>query len=150
MLKEFWCKDLQPYVDSMLFDSGEQIAYMSYESGEWLINVSLEVCGEVRVEYKGESYRYPSEFPDELREKIKNDMWWELYAPSGEGNDETEQLLYVDNNNWFEYIYDIIKAPADRFKYRDGYVCEWDISTGTEEDIKADMLEVIEWLKGEK
>ena len=72
-IKKFECyEDPAKCVDSMLFDSGTTIAVLNYEDDEGHdINISLEVQGEVKVIYKGNTYVYPSEFPKELIWRIK-------------------------------------------------------------------------------
>ena len=129
-LESFYCeKNLSQYISSMLFDSGEEIArgIFSYE-GE-ILEISLRVCGEVRVRYDGEVYRTPSEFPDDLIELIEKRPYdWDVYAPSGEDNDDTGEDIYVDANNWFEYLFD-----------GDGDVYEEDLSKATSQMILNDM-----------
>lgn len=133
-IKNFQCNELSQYTDSMLFDSGEQIAAMECEDGNTHINIWLEVRGEVRVDFDGVTYRRPSEFPDVLKELIKtNPGYWDC-----------EDYVYVDMNNWFEYIYEIDNERWNN--YMDGVLCEWDISKGNSEDIKKEMLEICEWL----
>ena len=133
-IKNFYCNDnLSQYVDSMLFDSGECIATMECEIDGKEISVSLDVRGEVKV-YVGEDggpYRYPSEFPLSLKENIKtNPGWW------------CDPDLFVENNNWFEYTFTV----NGEYEYADGVMCEWDISKGTPEDIKNEMIEICRWV----
>ena len=137
-IKSFKCNDLGQYVDSMLFDSGEQIAEMECECDNgYTCTISLEVRGEVKVEYDGEIYRHPSDFPPELKEAIKTySGWW-----------DTEEYIYVDMNNWFEYMYTF---KDDTYQYTDGVLCEWDISEGTPEDIKKEMIEICKWVTKEE
>ena len=87
----------------MQLDSEQTIC--SLEDGDY--EVTVEVRGEVNVTYKGENYRRPSEFPDELKERIANNPnVWDITAPSGEGVDDGSNL-YVGSNNWFElFIWD--------------------------------------------
>lgn len=133
-IKSFQCNELSQYTDSMLFDSGEQIAAMEYGCGNTHINIYLEVRGEVRVDFDGVTYRRPSEFPDVLKELIKtNPGCWDC-----------EDYVYVDMNNWFEYIYEIDNERWNN--YMDGVLCELDISKGKPEDVKKEMLEICEWL----
>jgi len=92
---EFWCKDLKPYTDSLLFDSGELIAKAKFSyKGNDSFYVNLMICGDVSVYYKDEHYKYPSDFPDELRELIKNKP------------DEYYDKVEIRYNNWFEYLWD--------------------------------------------
>ena len=135
-IKNFKCNEnLSQYVDSMLFDSGECIAEMEceFDNGD-LCTISLEVRGEVKVYFNDEPYRYPSDFPPVLKELIKtNPRWW-----------DEEDYVYVDMNNWFEYIYTVDGEHWN--SYSDGVMCEWDISKGTPEDIKKEMIEICEWV----
>lgn len=129
-IKNFRCNELSQYVDSMLFDSGEEIAAMEFENYGKEIYISLEVRGDVKVFFNEEVYRWPSEFPPVLRELIQtNPGCWDC-----------EDYIYVDMNNWFEYIFEVDG------QYSDGIMCEWDISKGTPEDIKREMLEICEWI----
>lgn len=134
----FTCNEnLSQYVDSMLFDSGECIAEMecAFDNGD-VCTITLEVRGEVKVYFDGEPYRYPSEFPAVLKELIKtNPGCW-----------DEEDYVYVDMNNWFEYMFTI---KDDKYQYTDGMVCEWDISKGESEDIKKEMVEICEWIMKE-
>lgn len=136
-IKEFRCNDLNQYVDSMLFDSGECIAEMECECDNgYTLTITLEVRGEVRVDFEGETYHHPSEFPPVLKELIKtNPGWW-----------DTEDYVYVDMNNWFEYMYTI---KDDTYQYTEGVLCEWDISNGAPEDIKKEMIDICEWVTKE-
>ena len=131
-LVSFECSDnLKQYTDSMLFDSGECIASGVFEVNGKEFSIDLEVCGEVAVNFKGEVYHRPSEFPDELIERIKsrpND--WMYYSPSGEGNDDEEGNVYVGMNNWFEYL----------MSNGDGDVFEEDLAEATSEKILEDMI----------
>ena len=130
-VKSFKCNDnLSQYIDSMLFDSGECVAEMKCEldNGD-LCTISLEVRGEVKVDFDGNRYREPSGFPEELKKLIKEYHMWDC-----------DDRVYVDMNNWFEYIYTI------NDKYSNGVMCEWDISKGCPEDIKKEMIEICEWV----
>lgn len=86
-------EDMKPIKDSMQFDSDTEIC--SYVSPDGKFTVTIEVRGEVRLTYNDETYTKPSEFPQEVKEIIKNgDLW---------NNDE----VYIGNNNWFElFIWD--------------------------------------------
>ena len=140
---KFECdEDLSKYTDSMLFDSGENIAHAEFVSGEKTLTLDLDICGEVRVTYKGETYCRPSEFPDELKELIKkNPNRWDTVAPSGEGNDEEDSDIYVEFNNWFEVIYEF----DDESFFMDGDVFEEDLSKFTPETLKNLLTE---WAQG--
>ena len=138
-IKNFKCNDLSQYVDSMLFDSGECIAEMTCECDDIQVYMHLEVRGDVKVEYDGNIYRHPSEFPPALRESIKtNPGWW-----------DTADNVYIDMNNWFEYIYTAQYTFGDFNTYSDGVMCEWDINKGTPEDIKNEMIEIFKCIINE-
>ena len=79
--------DLSDINDSLLLDSGNIIA--QYIAPDEKVMFTLEVMGDVKVYYDDETYKYPSNFPKELVEKIKNKDW--------EG-------VEVGNNNWFEIL----------------------------------------------
>ena len=117
---KFECdEDLSKYTDSMLFDSGENIAHAEFVSGEKTLTLDLRICGDVRVIYNDDIYLYPSEFPDELRERIKaNPYRW-----------DDDPDIEVGFNNWFETIYNIDD-------YTDGVVFEEDLSKFTPETLK--------------
>lgn len=95
-LRFYLDEDLTNVTDSMEFDSGTEIATLSFGDSE----CSIMVCGEVRVTYKDEVYRQPSEFPEELKEIIRA------------GHVFDHEDVYVGNNNWFA------------IQFRDG--TEWD------------------------
>ncbi len=143
MKANFTCVDnLTDYVDSMLFDKGEVIASGKIEGSDGTsVSVDLKVCGDVSVTFKDVVYHRPSEFPDELVERIKaHPNGWDVYAPSGEGNDECEGDIYVGFNNWFEYIWTNNKTGMT-----DGIVCEQDIAKMNTSDIFKEMLEVAQY-----
>jgi hypothetical protein len=130
---QFKCdNDLKKYTDSMLFDSGTIIASMQCEYKGHVINVDLKVCGYVTVDYKGDRYRYPSEFPQELKEQIKvSPNWWE--------NEET----CVHENNWFEYIYN---NTFDNKTYSDGILFEDDLSRYSMEMVENELKEICKYI----
>ena len=63
-------EDMNPIKDSMQFDSDTEIC--SYVSPDKKFTITIEVRGEVRLTYKDETYTKPSEFPQEVKEIIKN------------------------------------------------------------------------------
>ena len=136
----FWCaNDLDKPIDSMLFDKGTQFAEGTFMvDDEHKVWISLEISGEVSVDYKGVRYNAPSEFPDELKDLIRNHPEdYYMYASSGEGNDEEEGDISIRLNNWFEYIYTIDD------KWSDGVLEESDLTKLSPEDIKETMLDII-------
>lgn len=89
-------EDLTGIKDSMQIDSGTVIATLKTGNSY----LSLEVRGEVKVWFNpdkegkpedGEYYRYPSEFPQELKDLIAENRDWDL-----------DSRVYVSENNWFE------------------------------------------------
>lgn len=121
---EFETENLKQYTNSLLFDSGTEIACLKVEDKGRTVVVSLNVCGEVHIVYKENVYKRPSEFPKEVIELIKN----------GDPDEE----LYIGFNNWFEYIY----GDED---YTDGIVCEDDVSRFTPTILQAKMFEIAKW-----
>lgn len=135
-------KDLTPYIDSMLFDSDTTIAFGEFqiEGKEEIFNIELVVNGEVDVDYKGYNYKSPYDFPEELIDKIKTDPYWFCYAPSGETEDNEDGDIYVDMNNWFEYLYGYKENNTNI--YIDGMVYEADLSKDTPQGIFNEMVEI--------
>lgn len=85
-------EDLTNIPDSMLIDSDTEIARLTLD--DFVVKyATLEVRGDVIVTFKGERYRTPSEFPEELKELIRNDP--NFWDPECSG-------VYVVNNNWFK------------------------------------------------
>ena len=116
-------EDLSKYSDSMLFDSGHMIASADFKYKDKEYSLDLKVCGDINVTYKGEVYKTPSEFPEELKELItKNPGKWEL-------NDD----VFVNFNNWFEFI----------VKGIDGFVYEEDLSEASPEELYEDFLIIV-------
>lgn len=121
--------DLSQYKDSMLFNKGTKVAESSFEYGDKQLSISLEVCGDVSVTYKGVNYRTPSEFPEELKEKM---------AKSIEDNDylyssiDDFEIFY---NNWYEYVLSNNGETT---------VLEDDVSKMTPCDILFDMFDIAE------
>lgn len=145
-IKEWECKkDLTPYVDSMLFESGTSICQLTVEYPRGVrIGLDLVVAGEVSVTYKGEAYHSPTDFPEELVELIKAHPGedFNVYFPSGEGNDDAEGDCYVTLNNWFELMFKLITPDDESLDgFTDGDVFESDISKMSPEALQADLLE---------
>ena len=126
------CEELSQFTDSMLFDSGLAIARMDCEIDGHSIGIDLVTAGHVRVHYKGDIYKYPSDFPEELKEKIKKDRYWDC-----------DKDVLVDENNWFEFIYE---DTYNGDTFCDGVVCEDDVSKFTEEELKNRMIEICKWI----
>ena len=138
-------EDLSKYTNSLLFDStskgGDRIASGIFVRDGKKITINLDILGDVAVTYKGEVYHTASEFPDELLEIIrKNPNDWEVYAPSGEGNDDEDGEMYATLNNWFSFVCD---ETGDDEPYED------DLSKATPDDILTQMKEMAEILFNE-
>ncbi len=141
-LRHFVCDDnLEKYTDSMLFDSvdtGETegdsvIASATFRYNGQNLNIFLEVAGEVSVNFNGETYKRPSDFPDKLKELIKKrPNNWE-YAEIGE-KDYPE--IGIGMNNWFQY------AITNKNFTLDSVIYEKDVSKATPEEILRDMTEI--------
>lgn len=131
MVKEFSCSDnLAQYIDSMLFDSGECIASMDYfdeETGK-SVTLDLKVCGCVKVTFKETEYTHYSDFPEQLKKLIKKNREWDL-----------DDRVYVDENNWFEYIFDV-------GGFSDGIMFESDLSTYTPDQLEKEMESVCKFV----
>ena len=88
--------DLTQIKDAMQLDSNNVIC--SYLCPNKKYMVTIEVEGEVDVDYNGENYRQASDMPDELLKLIGDPHTWY----SG----DADEGLYVNANNWFEiFIY---------------------------------------------
>jgi len=98
-------KDMTKVLDSMMLDSYEMIAY-GYDKDDDIC-ITIETNGEVVVDWNplgidnmdssSERFRYPSDFPQELKDLItENPNQW-----------MTDERVYVDANNWFEiFVWD--------------------------------------------
>lgn len=86
--------DMREINDSMLIDSNTTIASLALPNGD---KATIEVQGDIKVEFEGKYYQNPSEFPATLKDLIKNSTfdnpWYE--------NDK----VIVWENNWFEVFY---------------------------------------------
>lgn len=78
---------LEECVNSLLFESGDDIATLKSDNG---ICVCIDVTGETKISYNDEVYRYSRDFPAELTEAIKD------------GSIEQMQGVEILSNNWFE------------------------------------------------
>lgn len=72
--------------DSLLMESGIEIASATIGKNKY----SIRVCGEVRILWKDEVYKYLDDFPDDLVEAIRNHTL--------DSNPDAE----IGNNNWYE------------------------------------------------
>lgn len=128
-VKSFDCDgNLEQYKDCMLFDSGTVIAELDCSCKGHEVSVELSVRGEVSVSFGDEVYHKASDFPETLKDKIKNNPYrWDC-----------EDGIYIGMNNWFECIYSV---DGGRVAY-DGVVVEEDLSKYTADELKAYMVEI--------
>lgn len=80
--------DISKVVDSMEFPS--ETWFASVTDGAW--QAHLEVRGSVWVDYKGDYYDDPSDFPKGLKQIIRA------------GGLFSSEDVYVSDNNWFEVL----------------------------------------------
>lgn len=134
---DFTCdRDLSQYVDSILFDSGTSIAELNVKGEDGtLVNICLEVRGEVEISFFGNTYRSPSEFPEALVDLIKKERLYYLHSD-----------IEIEDNNWFEFIY-LVQNKKKNIYYSDGVICECDISELTPDDILQTMMDIIKQRK---
>lgn len=95
-------------INSLLCDSG-QIAELKFAINGKDENIELRVCGEKRILFKDDIYRYSSEYPEELTALIK------------EGKIYSLEYDTIGNNNWIELMY------TENGEYDD---CEGDVVDG--------------------
>ena len=76
-------------IDSMLLDKYEPIAMLGIDTGDSQETILVEINGDVNVDYKGVNYNKPSEFPEELKNLIRTDKYW-----------EGDENVCVNYNNW--------------------------------------------------
>ena len=91
-------EDLTQIKDAMQLDSNTELC--TYISADKKFAVTIEVRGEVEVDYNGKNYRQASDMPNDLLELLGDPNNW--YS----GNED--EGLYVSNNNWFEiFVWDV-------------------------------------------
>lgn len=118
-------EDLENIPDSLLMESDTVIA--EYHNDETNIHLSLQVCGEVKIEYKDSIYEGASEFPQELTDLIRNGYYDEEgMHHSFEDNPD----VYVCNNNWFELFAEDEKGN----KTHESWVCDCENYTAADID----------------
>lgn len=133
----FWINpnyDMTQIVDSMQIDSEETIATMH----AFGVKASLEVRGDVKIWWNpekgkdpldGKYYKYPSEFPEDLKNLIakgvtNDDQHW-----------STDPRLYISENNWFEIFI------GDENRGYDCSICV-DVEGMTPDEIKDMLLDI--------
>ena len=76
--------------NSMLLDSGQEVIALKYKG----YDISVRVCGDVRVTYKDNLYKASSQMPEELLEKFRDSSAYE------------DPDVTIIDNNWFEAFID--------------------------------------------
>lgn len=125
--------ELSEIKDSMLYDSIVEIADISNDN----YLVSLQVQGEKRIIYKGNTYMYIQDFPKELIDMIIDGTVWD-------NNDD----VFIDMNNWFEFMYadkTVSKNGEEIWQFYDGDVYEGDMPI-TDEELFETMLEHLRYI----
>ena len=82
--------------DSMCFDSGTTIvsADICIEN-KADVQIDLRACGHVKVDFCDDIYKCASNFPTELMELFEN------------GLVDTDERVYIHENNWWETFIDV-------------------------------------------
>lgn len=82
----YYDEDLIGIKDSLELDSGQIVAELEFDD----LLVRLLTAGDVRVVFNDDVFKTPSQFPDELKELIRNGKLYD------------DKRVYVDMSNWFE------------------------------------------------
>ena len=112
---------LKNCLDALLFDSSTNIAHMTCEVKNYIIDIDLTVCGEVNVEYKGV----------ELKKIIKNHYT---------GVQNMIDFCYVKDNNWFEFLYEVKNKSDKKHCYSGGILFEDNLYKYNQEELKEEFL----------
>ena len=125
---------LERCVDSMRFNSGTVIADLSalYVPDNIGVCAKLRVVGDVAVTYKGQVYHNFSDFPAGLKRCIET-------HPNNWTHVAEKMDIKANLNNWFEYSYCISGKSGSHV---DSILCEDDLHLLTDDELKAEMLEV--------
>lgn len=89
--------DMTDICDSMQLDSGTTICTLECDKG----TCSIEVRGEVSIDFNGTRYKVPSEFPPDLKEIVRLGGLANLDNPQCK-HIKGYDSLYINFNNWFE------------------------------------------------
>ena len=111
--------------DSLLFNHGDIIASLSSSNG---ILVQIGVVGDVRIVYKGDVYRYPDNYPDEITKALKDGTFSQM---------ESDGTVEVINNNWFEVFVSKNDQPIN------SDVWEMVLDTISEDKLKESLIDYI-------
>ena len=133
----FTCKDdYKDYAESMLHDSGEEIARVEDTDGNY--RLVLDIYGDKDVIYNYEHYRYTQDFPSKLIELFKK------------GEVDSDFNTIIVENNWLDISF-YKKTPSicggDRYAYIDDMVFEEDLAKTSKEELKKYLIEVFEEYK---
>lgn len=82
--------DMQNINNSIVLDSGTEVAKMTKKTPNGTLVATLEIRGDVRVDYHKCRYRCASNMPKELIDMLNN--WEDKYA----------SIVNVNMNNWLE------------------------------------------------
>lgn len=130
-MEAFKCiKGIEKINDSMECSSGVELAY--YQEDGYA--VTLEVHGDVKVDYKGDRYYDAADFPEELLKKFHDGTW---------GDDPDINAI---DNNWFEVFF----WEVENGKLRDmGWSDVVDIDFDSEEDARSFLKDTLQQYKSE-
>lgn len=118
--------DLKNINDSMELDSGQEVARL--EKGKYV--VTLEVRGDVKIQYKDSTYKYASDMPDELIQMFHN------WKP------EYETILDCQMNNWFEVF--LWEKGKDGMLHWSGISDVCDVENENKESIRKSLEEYLD------
>lgn len=116
-------EDRKGITDSLLLDSGQEI--LAGTVGD--VTVSVIVCGDVRIGWKGQVYKSASQFPDDLTEAIRTGSFYV-------GQDEDEEN-FIGNNNWYE-----VRVWRDKTLLEED-VADIDISEMSDDDARGFIVD---------
>ena len=126
-VNSFACDELSQYTNSLLFDSGTEIASIDLTDKDGnRIDMCLLVAGEVKARRYGDDewFQVPSKFPEDIRNAIRNNQW---------------NLLDGDmSNNWFALDFTIYNNEGAVIA-QDDEVFEEDIFKLTRKNMEADL-----------
>ena len=119
--------DMTKYNDSLELESGQEVARL--EDGLRNLVVTVEVRGEVRIEYKGTTYSTASSMPKRLLQLIHD------------GKADSKHGVYIEDNNWFEvFVWDNKNNVLEWTGYSDVV----DIEGNNEEQMKAFLTDCLD------
>ena len=135
----FTCEDLTQFTNSLLFDD-EQVACLKFTDEDIEVALVLKVTGDKRVsiakdgeiDEDADAYRYADEYPEELREAIRNGEYDKDYV--------------CEENNWFAIF--ITLSQNGELITRDDEVYEDVIHTKTPDALEAELTKYAEYLVG--